>query len=70
MFEDLVGIEVDYENGCILVCDCESYVVYVYSKDGILVRIIRIVVFLIEIVLLKDGKKFVVCFDGDKVKCF
>lgn len=69
MFEDFVGIVVDFENGWILVCDCEGYVVYVYSKEGILVRIIRIVVLLVEIVLFKDGKKLVVCFDGDKVKC-
>lgn len=40
MFEDLVGIIIDCLNGCVLVCDCEGYVVYVYNSEGVIVRII------------------------------
>lgn len=70
MFEDLVGIIIDCLNGCVLVCDCEGYVVYVYNSEGVIVRIIWICVFFVEIVLCKDGKRFVVCFDGEKVRFF
>lgn len=70
MLEDLAGIDVDCENGRILVCDCDSYAVHVYSKDGTLVRTIRTAAPPVEIALSKDGKKLVVCFDGDKAKCF
>ena len=70
MLEDLAGIDVDCENGCILVCDCDSYAVHVYSKDGTLVRTIRTAAPPVEIALSRDGKKLVVCFDGDKAKCF
>lgn len=69
MLEDLAGIAVDSENGRILVCDCEGYAVHVYSKEGTLVRTIRTAAPPVEIALSKDGKKLVVCFDGDKAKC-
>ena len=70
MLEDLAGIDVDCENGCILVCDCDSYAVHVYSKDGTLVKTIRTAAPPVEIALSRDGKKLVVCFDGDRAKCF
>lgn len=69
MLEDLAGIAVDSENGRVLVCDCEGYAVHVYSKEGTLVRTIRTAAPPVEIALSKDGKKLVVCFDGDKAKC-
>lgn len=68
MLEDLAGIAVDSENGRILVCDCEGYAVHVYSREGTLIRTIRTAAPPVEIALSKDGKKLVVCFDGDKAK--
>lgn len=70
MLEDLAGIATDYANGCILVCDCEGYAVHIYSKEGTLVRTIRTAAPPVEIALSKDGQRLVVCFDGEKAKCF
>lgn len=70
MLEDLAGIATDFVNGRILVCDCEGYAVHVYSTLGTLVRTIRTAAPPVEIVLCKDGKRLVVCFDGDKARCF
>lgn len=70
MLEDLAGIATDCVNERILVCDCEAYAVHVYSKEGTLVRTIRTGAPPVEIALSKDGKRLVVCFDGDKARCF
>ena len=70
MLEDLAGIATDPMNGRILVCDCEGYAVHVYSRELTLVRTIRTAAPPVEIALSRDGKRLVVCFDGDKAKCF
>ena len=70
MLEDLAGITTDSLNGRILVCDCEAYAVHVYSREGTLVRTVRTAAPPVDIALSRDGKKLVVCFDGEKAKCF
>ncbi|XP_068716384.1 tripartite motif-containing protein 2-like [Montipora foliosa] len=70
MLEDLAGITTDCLNGRVLVCDCEGYAVHVYNSEGAIVRTIRTRAPPVEIALCKDGKRLVVCFDGEKARFF